>query len=173
VSVLVSLDEEEVAEATRLADATYALFRNHPGYYRNLRGSHLRGKLGEMAVAKWATALGFEVKPLFRDITLTSREDVVIGNLRVEVKTWDHATWTDMGRCVTPGQLGSLRRKADAILWCSVDGSDVTLHGWSTLDDVEAQPVTMTGPAHYPVANHQVPAVLLRPLEDLLALAAG
>jgi hypothetical protein len=173
VAVLVSLTEDEVAEAKRLADATYALFKSRRGYYPNTPGSHLKGKLGEVAVAKWATALGFEVRPLFRDISLTSREDVVIGSVRVEVKTWDHTTWTDMGRCVTPGQLRGLRGKADAIIWCSVDGSDVTLHGWSTVDDVGAQPVTMTGPEHRLIPNHQVPAGLVRPLEDLLALATG
>jgi len=171
--VLIALTEDEVAEANRLGDATYEVFKGRPGYYRNLRGSHRKGKYGEMAVEKWAKALGLEVEPVFRDISLTSREDLVIGGLRVEVKTWDDKTWEDMGRCVTPGQVGTLGRKADAIVWCSVEGSEVTLHGWSTLDDVEAQPVSLTGPAHYPVANHQVPAERLRPLDRLLELPAN
>jgi hypothetical protein len=168
--VLVSLTEAEVDEANRLGDATYEVFKGRPGYYRNLQGSHRKGKYGEVAVEKWAKALGLEVESVFRDISQTRREDLVIGGIRVEVKTWDDGTWDDMGRCVTPGQLGTLRRKADAIIWCSVEGSEVTLHGWSTLDDIEVQPVKMTGPSHYPVANHQVPAEQLRPLDRLLDL---
>ena len=166
--VLTALTEDEVDEANRLGDATYEVFKGRPGYYRNLRGSHRKGKYGEMAVENRAKALGLEVEPFFRDISLTSREDLTIGRLRVEVKTWGDKTWGPMGRCVTPGQVGTLRRKANAIVWCSVEGSKVTLHGWSTLDDVEAQPVSLTGPPHYPVANHQVPVERLRPLDRLL-----
>jgi hypothetical protein len=96
----------------------------------------------------------------------------MVGARGVEVKTWDEQWWEGMGRCVTPRQVPALRRKADAIIWCSVNGNEVTLHGWSTLDDVEAQPVVLTGPAHHPVANHQVPADRLRPLDDLFPLPA-
>jgi hypothetical protein len=170
--VLVTLSEEEVAEANRFGDATWDLFKGRPGYYRNLQASHRKGKLGEIAVEEWATGLGLAVEAVFRDISQTSREDLVIGRIRVEVKTWDEQWWEGMGRCVTPQQLPALRRKADAIIWCSVDGNKVTLHGWSTLDDVEAQPVVLTGPAHHPVANHQVPTDRLRPFAELLEPSA-
>ncbi len=169
--VVVSLTDDEVAEAIRLGDATWAMFRGKPGHYRNLQTSHHKGKMGEIAVEKWATGLGRKVEPVFRDISQTSREDLVISGIRVEVKTWDDRWWEEMGRCVTPRQLPALRRKADVIIWCSVDGNEVTPHGWSTLNDVEARPVTLTGPAHHPVANHQVPADQLRQLDELLELS--
>ena len=170
---LVNLTAEEVAEANRLGDATYEVFKGRPGYYRNLQASHRKGKLGEIAVEKWATSMGFEVDPVFRDIALTAREDMVISGVRVEVKTWDANTWDEMGRCVTPQQLPALRRKADAIVWCSVNGSEVAIHGWSSLADVEARPVILTGPAHHPVANHQVPIDLLRSLDGLFVSASS
>jgi hypothetical protein len=164
---LVNLTADEVAEANRLGDATWELFKGKPGYYGNRQASHRMGKLGEIAVEKWAMAQGFEVEPVFRDITQVTREDLVIGGIRVEVKTWEAKYWDDMGRCVRPMQLPALRRKTDIVIWCSRDGSEVTLHGWSTIADIVAQPVVMTGPTHKRLDNHQVPVDELRPLEAM------
>lgn len=171
MSLVVSLTDAEIAEARRLGDETFDVFKAHRRYYSNLGPSYRKRKLGEVAVERWAKTLGVEVEATFRDISLASREDLVVGGVRIEVKTWHHAKWPSMGRSVAPGQVRSLRGKADAIVWCSLEGNDVTLHGWSTLDDVEAAPMTTTGPEHYPAATHQVPVESLRPLEQLLEQA--
>jgi len=168
VPVVVSLTDAEIAEAHRLGDESFAAFRAHRRYYNNLRPSYRKRKLGEVAVERWARALGVEVEAPFRDISLASREDLVVGSVRVEVKTWHGARWQGMGRSVAPGQLRSLRDKADAIVWCSLDGNEVTVHGWSTLDDVESAPLTATGPEHHAAATHQVPLESLRLLEQLV-----
>ena len=169
--VVVSLTDAEIAEAHRLGDEAFESFRAHRRYYNNLGPSYRKRKLGEVAVEKWAGTLGVEVESPFRDISLASREDLVVDGLRVEGKTWHRARWPDSGRSVSPGQVRSLRDKADVIVWCSLDGTDVTLHGWSTLDDMEAAPVTTTGPEHHPVVMHQVPVEDLRLLERLLEQA--
>jgi hypothetical protein len=173
VPIVVTLTDAEVAEAHRLGDEAYHAFKASHRYHNNLGPSLRKRKLGEIAVERWARTLGVEVEAPFRDIALASREDLVIGGVRVEVKTWHHDAWGAMGRSVTPGNVETIRHKADAIVWCSLEGDTVTVHGWSTLDDVEAVPLTMTGPAHHPVATHQVPLEDLRPLERLIEEAAA
>lgn len=126
MSVVVTLTEQDLAEAQRLGDATWELFKTMPGYYGNRQSSHRLGKYGEVAVEKWPKRKGLKVESVFRDIAETRREDLVIEGVRVEVKTWDARYWADMGRCVTPRQLQTHRRKADVIVWCSVDGNRVT-----------------------------------------------
>ena len=169
--LVITLTDAEVAEAHRLGDEAFDVFRASRSYYNNLGPSYRKRKIGEMAVEKWATSLGVEVDSPFRDVSLTSREDLVIGGVRVEVKTWHGAIWAAKGRSVAPGQLPGLREKADAIVWCSVDGDGTTLHGWSTIDDVESAPLAMTGTAQHPAMTHQVPADDLRPLDDLVGRA--
>ena len=70
-----------------------------------------------------------------------------------------------------PGNVEGIRRKADAVVWCSLDGTVVTVHGWSTPDDILAAPLAATGPRHHPVEAHQVPVEELRPLDGLHRLA--
>jgi hypothetical protein len=171
VPIVVSLSDAEVAEAHRLGDEAFDAFRADRRYYNNLGPSYRKRKVGELAVEKWAATLGVAVASPFRDVSLSGREDLVIGGIRVEVKTWHAAAWPGKGRSVAPGQLPGLREKADAIVWCSIDGEKATLHGWSTIDDVEAAPLAMTGTPQYPATTHQVPVDGLRPLEDLVQYA--
>ncbi len=166
--VVVPLTEAEVEEAHRLGDAMFDAFRTNHRYHNNLGPSHRKRKLGEVAVEKWARTLGVEVGAPFRDLGLAGREDLVVDGIRIEVKTWHHAMWHAMGRSVTPNNVETIRRKADAIVWCSLDGTEVTVHGWSTVDDVAAAPLTTSGPRHHPVTTHQVPVESLRPVERLL-----
>jgi hypothetical protein len=164
----VSLTEAEIADARRLGDEAFDAFKAHRRYYNNLGPSYRKRKLGEVAVERWAKTLEAEVESPFRDVSLAGREDLVVGGVRIEVKTWHQAAWPGKGRSVAPGQIGSLRAKADAIVWCSLEGNEVTLHGWSTLDDIEAAPMTATGTEHFPAVTHQLPVEDLRLLERLL-----
>jgi hypothetical protein len=171
--LVVTLTDAEVMEARRLGDEAFDAFRAGRRYYNNLGPSYRKRKLGEIAVEKWARTVGIDAASPFRDLTLTSREDLALGGVRVEVKTWHAAAWWGKGRSVAPGQIPGIREKADAIVWCSVEGSDVTLHGWSTVDDVEAAPLAMTGTAQHPATAHQVPVDDLRPMESLVRIASG
>jgi hypothetical protein len=173
VSVVIPLSDAEVAEAHHLAELTFAEFRAHHRYPNNLGPSHRKRKLGEIAVEKWARTLGVPVDAPFRDLRLAAREDLVVGGVRLEVMTWHVERWAALGRSVTPGHIPVVRRKADAIVWCALDGDRVTLHGWSTPDDVERAPLAVAGPPHHPFETHQVPAADLRPMETLLDDAAG
>jgi hypothetical protein len=171
--IVVPLTDAEIAEAERLADEAFAAFKATHRYHNNLGPSLRKRKLGEIAVEKWARTLGVDVEAPFREIALQSREDLRIGGVRVEVKTWHSEAWPLMGRSMTPGNIETIRHKADAIVWCSLHASEVTLHGWSTLEDVEATPLAMTGPSHHPVSTHQVPVSDLRALEELVEEAAA
>ncbi|MCU0506238.1 MAG: hypothetical protein MUE82_10820 [Chloroflexi bacterium] len=173
MSVVIPLSDAEVAEAHHLAELTFAEFRAHHRYPNNLGPSHRKRKLGEIAVEKWARTLGVPVDAPFRDLRLAAREDLVVGGVRLEVMTWHVERWAALGRSVTPGHIPVVRRKADAIVWCALDGDRVTLHGWSTPDDVERAPLAVAGPPHHPFETHQVPAADLRPMETLLDDAAG
>lgn len=166
--VVVPLTEAEIAEAHHLGDLTFAEFRAHHRYPNNLGPSHRKRKLGEVAVEKWARSLGVAVESPFRDVRLAAREDLVVGGIRIEVMTWYAARWDALGRSITPGHVPVVRRKADAIVWCALDGTAVTLHGWSTPDDVERAPLCVAGPPHHPFEAHQVPAEALRPMATLV-----
>jgi hypothetical protein len=173
VPVVVTLTGIEVAEAHRLGDEAFELYRAQRRFYNNLGPSYRKRKLGEVAVERWARSLGVTVASTFRDVSLADREDLVIGGARVEVKTWHAPTWADKGRSVAPSHVPGLREKVDAILWCSVAGDAVTLHGWSTPDDVGAAPLAMTGTTQHPATAHQVPIADLRPMESLAAFATA
>ena len=171
--VVVTLSEAQVSEAHRLGDAAFEVFRSSRRSYNNLRPSYRKRKLGEIAVERWAMTLGVDVAAPFRDVALAGREDLVVGGVRIEVKTWHEPTWTGKGRSVAPGQITSLREKVDAIVWCSIAGNDVTLRGWSTIDDIEAAPLAMTGTAQYPATTHQLAVADLRPMDGLADRARG
>ena len=46
----VSLNRENIEDAIALAEITYARWKNRAGHYPNLYNSHVKGKLGEIAI---------------------------------------------------------------------------------------------------------------------------
>ena len=167
----VELSSSQLAEATELGLATHARWSDYKGHYPNKPDVHLRGKIGEVAVEQWAKNQGLAATSWFRDESRERDADLLIGDCRVEVKTWNGTGWKDWGRCVRPEQLSALERKADAILWCYITQSKettvVTLAGWSKLADVKATPVTTTGPPGNRLTNHQLGQSELRDLSTL------
>jgi hypothetical protein len=174
VSALITLTEHQVADAAALAEATHERWQAAAGHYRNTVSSHRKGKLGEIAVEEWAAQNGLEAESFFRDPNMERYSDIQLGQQRFDVKTWDARYWEAMGRCVRPGQLSALRRKADGLVWCFVDESldQVVLAGWSTVEEVSNLPVVETGPSGRKLANHQVPLDGMRSMDDLLAAIA-
>jgi hypothetical protein len=171
---VIDLTPAEVAEATRMGLETYERWRGRPGHYRNLEKSHRLGKLGEVAIARWATESGVQpIECLYEDGAREREADLVLGAVLVDVKTWSASTWPAWGRCVATSQLAALKRKAAAIIWTFTEERDgqvrVTIVGWSTMQDIEAAPVKSTGPQHALVINHQVEPNNIRKPEALIS----
>lgn len=171
VTALITLTPDQVDDAVALAEDTYERWKNAPGYYRNTLSSHRKGKLGEVAADVWASSNGLRVEPWYRDPVQERNADLRLNLQRFDVKTWDVTTWETMGRCVRPGQVAALRRKAEGIIWCFVDErqDQVCVAGWSTIEEVAALPVVETGPAGRTLANHQMPIDGMHGLDELLA----
>jgi len=170
---IITADEFNVARD--LAHQTLKIFERRPGYYTNNINSHLRGKLGEIAVSAYLRARGAATDGLWRDLARISEADVVIaGRFRADVKTWDIRHWPDFGRCISVDQFPTLRTKADGIVWCTSDsdlrpGMAVTIQGWNTMDDVAQAPERLTGPTYgRKVHNHQLDAASLREIRAIL-----
>ena len=112
----------------------------------------------------------------FRDVTDLSVADVTTNTRHLEVKSWDTTGWEAWGRCVRPTQVAGIEAKADDVVWCEVDGAKeepgsvpvtVVVHGWSTVDEVKACPIELTGPSYRQYENHQAAVEDLRPIEAL------
>lgn len=167
----VRLWAEELAYARSLGEGTFRAFGGNRGYYRNTTNSHLIGKVGEVAVARWFEEHGYAVDRLFEEPGHEQECDLLCGGRRVEVKTWTAKYWASWGRCVAVGQVPALRKKADFIVWVTADVHEstalVVLQGWSSIEDVLASPVRWTGPAGKQVENHQLNESELRAISRL------
>ena len=171
---VVTITEEQFEEAYRLAEATIKVFSGLSGHYNNNLSSHLRGKVGEIAVSEVLGDLGIKSDACWRDLSLLSAADIHSSAFRADVKTWSSRYWVGMGRCVAVGQLPKLERKADLVVWCQTHhdlrvGMRVAVMGWNSLADVRSAPRLFTGPkTGRQVDNHQVPLSEIRGL-DILA----
>lgn len=157
-----------------MAIQTYEKFKNFPGYYNNKPDSHLKGKLGEIAVEQ--ALKNFEIKcdPAFREMNRDRECDILIEALRLEVKTWSETYWLQMGRCVAVGQLPSLKKKADFVVWCSTpyvagNAAQVRIYGVTPINQIEYQPRRLTGPDWgRKVDNYQVEFESITSFESFL-----
>lgn len=171
---------EELAAATELAEKTLEMFAGRSGYYNNNINSHLRGKLGEIAVSTFLRSRDLTTDDLWKDLQRIGDADVVVpSRFRADVKTWDHRYWPDYGRCVSVSQFPKLRTKADAIIWCTSDstiraGMAVTIEGWNTMEDIAQAPRRHTGPPNRrQVYNHQLDPDSLREISTILRFNNG
>ena len=69
MSVSIPITDEQFSRAGVLARQTIALFRRRWGHYTNNYESHLRGKVGEVAVSSWLHAQGIELEEVFADLS--------------------------------------------------------------------------------------------------------
>lgn len=117
---------------------------------------HRIGKLGEWAATSYFTDWGLPVRALWKDPTQEAGCDLIVGDVRVDVKTCSLPSWPRLGGCVAVAQVPFLRQKCDVLLWARLldyvpegppdRAPDVWtwLHGWSWLADVLATPVRDT-----------------------------
>jgi len=171
------LPSELVTRAYDLAQATYEKWKLNPGHYKNLLRNHRAGKLGEVGLSSWLSQAAVEAEDVFADLGREREADIIAGSTRIEVKTWSSNTWEEMGRCVRPGQMKSLVRRADVVVWCVLEQSEketrFTVKGWSPVGEVEAAPVTVTGPNWQRIENHQLQESQLKAPQELLNLLQG
>ena len=171
----VNLTPESVAEALALADASFLRNERRRGrdeHYANTPWGHKVGKLGEMGCSLALVERGVAVVETFRDPQCESEADLLAGQWRLEVKTWSERFWVPGGRCVRPDQLPGVSHKADAIVWCTVEGrlneGRLLVRGWSTPGDVAATEPRITTAGQRRYLNHQVKEENLRDFKDLL-----
>ncbi len=168
----IELTPDEVASALQMAEVTYQRHERKRGHFGNSLRRHEVGKLGETAVEKWLRSNGRSPDSAFRDVDREGESDLLLDGRGIEVKSWSPEWWDEGGRCVTPRQLGYIRRNSEAIVWTivKVDGDPqrVELMGWSTPDDVASTALRVTGPPWNRVENHQIDIDDLRPLDELI-----
>jgi hypothetical protein len=167
----------DIRQAHELATKTLGHFAGRTGHYQNTWNSHFRGKLGEIACAKWLESNSVSIERLFEDLDRTQEVDIQLSpplDKFIEIKTWDDSYWNDLGRCVPVAQIPQLSTKADLVLWCTspfkLSGDvTVTIAGWNSVDDILASPKRFTGlKGRRKVFNHQVDLQRVRSPNSLL-----
>jgi hypothetical protein len=146
--------------AAETARASFERWESQQGYYNNRLNSHLKGKLGEIAVEKFLLGQKLKLDSHFRFADREKLADIVVKIkgykkvTRLEVKTWSKIYWHDLGRCIAVDQYPDLKKKADVIVWCIVDDKQildasmpvkVLLAGWSKIEEVLNAPIQLTG----------------------------
>jgi len=168
--VNIPLTEEDLVIAEELSERTYQKYKNFNGHYRNLRSSHSIGRFGELAAHKYFKQLGMETTPHFLNAEEDNFCDITADAVRWDIKTWNTNYWQVWGRAVSSKQLPFLEKKADALLWTSVDPlqpTEVIIYGWNTVADIKQYEPSWTGPEGNKVHNYQVPVTDIRPLSGI------
>jgi hypothetical protein len=168
----VVLSDNLITEARVLAEATFERFARVRGSYRNTLNSHFVGRLGELLVEQFLLSSEIQIDSAFRDSNRDRECDLLSGQARLEVKTWNSDYWAAWGRCIAVTQLPAIKRKADIFVWTTVSdprSARVTgkIRGWNYVEDVAGHVPMETGPAGHKVLNYQIPTGEVRPMGDL------
>ena len=172
MDIVITNDEYNVA--IEIAEETLRRFSSNRGHYNNTANSHIRGKVGEIAVSNFIGQLGFQLDPVFKDLGKMAEADIIIPcKCRIEVKTWSEEFWPTMGRCIAWDQFEKLKKKADLLVWCISASKleplmNVDIVGWNLIEDIPAAPRRLTGPANgRKVDNYQLDSEMIRPIDTL------
>jgi hypothetical protein len=156
----IELSVADVQWAAETARASFERWESQQGYYNNRLNSHLKGKLGEIAVEKFLLDQKLKLDSHFRFADRENLADLVVKIkgynkiVRLEVKTWSLNYWQDLGRCIAVDQYTVIKKKADVIVWCLLDEKQILdasasvkiiLAGWSKIDEVLKAPIKLTG----------------------------
>ncbi len=184
----IPVDTNMLMNATQMGVESFLRFKECHGYYENTPNSHIVGKIGELACARWAENLGIHCDQAFRDLNRKNEADLILNLgdtriVRIEVKTWSSDWWQTFGRCIAVRQMRQVRAKADIVIWCAStpysdlaqrETGNVNIAGWNTPAEIARIEPTLTGrPGQDPVRNHQVPMEQVRPLDELDAWLRG
>lgn len=181
------LTASDVKWAIDSASASIGKWSGQAGYYDNRINSHLKGKLGELAVEKYLLENGHKLDSHFRfpdrenlsDLVIKIKKYTVVR--RLEVKSWDAKYWSELGRCISVEQYPDLKKKADIILWCVVDLKDVdallknpqevavSLAGWLKIEEISSAPIKNTGIGGMRrIRNYQLQETDLRSMSEFM-----
>ena len=156
----IELSVADIQWAADTARASFERWESQQGYYNNRLNSHLKGKLGEIAVEKFLLDQKLKLDSHFRFADRENLADLVVKIkgynkiARLEVKTWSLNYWQDLGRCIAVDQYTVIKKKADVIVWCLLDEKQildastpvkVILAGWSKIEEVVNAPIKLTG----------------------------
>jgi hypothetical protein len=188
-----SLPVDDVKWAIAVSQNSVEKWSERKGYYNNRLNSHLKGKLGELAVEKYLLGKKFKLDSHFRfserenlcDIVIKVRKYTKI--YRLEIKTWSANYWQELGRCIAVDQYPILKKKADFIIWCVVNSTAVaellkkpqsvliSLVGWSKINEIPNAPIKDTGTGemrkvkNYQLAEEDIHPILVFTDEGLIA----
>ncbi len=170
----IELSKKDIAWARQSARQSHQRWAEKAGHYPNKLGSHLLGKVGELAVGRFLQRHQIDFAPHFQHPEREKLSDLEANGVRIEVKTWRARYWDDLGRCIAVNQREQLEAKADVIVWCVVTVEEKTIQqiaiaGWSDLADIWGAPVRKTGKGTMrKVENYQLGSDNLRPLGKLI-----
>lgn len=137
-----------ITRATSLANASFIKYSNTKSspYSQNTKHSHMIGKIGEVGCSHVLQTLGFNVQELFKSGN-DAQCDIVINNIRIEVKCWVVKVWGQFGACIAEKQALKIQKKADIVLYCTYDDINniFTLRGWNSVIDINAVQPILTG----------------------------
>ncbi|AFA44507.1 hypothetical protein [Klebsiella phage phiKp_21] len=141
---------------------------NHPhSHYVGLVCEHaayvLFTELEEM------TGIKYDIDPAFQNSKRDGECDLIVNNLRIEVKGIKYKSWTNYGPCISTRQLKNIEKKADIILWVLYNEKrhEFSFEGFNYVKDVHTVPVKITGAKGKPqIKNHPV-IDIIKPLQEL------
>lgn len=162
-SISTIIPVELVKEARQLAEVSAAKYsglvdlKKSP-YHQNTVHSHFIGKIGEIGAAQAFNELrsiarqDIKVEDVFRNDKRDAECDLIINDMRIEVKCWKPYAVELYGVCVSDRQAKKLGKKCDAVVYCTFDERSNTfeLIGWNTIEDIETTPSQLTGPKNNP-----------------------
>lgn len=172
--IITDVPKHLVDEAKQLAEVSAAKYsgmvelKKSP-YHQNTVHSHFIGKMGEIGAAlafselKSLARANINVDEVFRDAKRDSECDLIINEMRIEIKCWKPYALDLYGPCISDRQAKKLGKKCDAVVYCSFDErtGKFVLVGWNTIDDIDKTPSVLTGPSNRPeklVLNRQMKA---------------
>lgn len=110
-----------------------------------------------------------KIDPAFQDDTRDAECDLIVNNLRIEVKGIQQRSWNRFGPCISTRQLRNIQRKADVVLWVLYDEHHqaVSFEGFNYVKDITSVPTKFTaGKGKEPIENYPV-LDIIKPLQEL------
>ena len=114
---------------------------------------HYSGKIGEYGAhylfGRVGVVIGREIQmdAVFMDDARDSECDLIVGDLRIEIKTWRPADYEHYGPCIAERQAVKLAKKCDVVVYGTYSHAtnEFCLRGWNYVSDVDGIAPVLTG----------------------------
>ncbi|AUS02689.1 hypothetical protein NVP2275O_108 [Vibrio phage 2.275.O._10N.286.54.E11] len=164
--ILYQVQQADIDLATKLAEESYnkyskLVIKKKSPYHQNNPKSHLVGKIGEVAAGnafmelKQMLGWTYTIDQVYLDPARDSSCDIVINNVRIEIKTWRPSDWSKYGACVAERQAVKMAKKADVVVYGTYNNctNEYELKGWNSMKDIMNVTPQLTGPSGKQVLN--------------------